>query len=133
MIHHISRQFWTYVDRVNENTGTDKKEKNIISQVIAFIDENSNEKELSASMVANHFNMSLSNLGHQFKAGTDRKLSEYITEKKFMYSCTLLKETDYNIAVIAEMIGYSQTHSFIRKFKQYYGMTPAEYRNKGEE
>lgn len=137
MIHQISRQFWSYVDRVNENTnavtGADKKEKNIISQVIAFIDENSDEKELSASMVANHFNMSLSNLGHQFKANTDRKLSEYITEKKFMYSCRLLKETNYSIAVIAEMIGYSQTHSFIRKFKQYYGMTPVEYRNKGEE
>ena len=84
-------------------------------------------------MVANHFNMSLSNLGHQFKAGTDRKLSEYITEKKFMYSCRLLKETDYNVAVIADMIGYSQTLSFIRKFKQFYGMTPVEARNKEEE
>lgn len=133
MIYQISRRFWSYVERVNESTLLEKKEKNIVSQVLAFIDENSNERDLSASMVANHFNMSLSNLGHQFKAGTDRKLSEYITEKKFMYSCRLLKETDYNVAVIADMIGYSQTHSFIRKFKQFYGMTPVEYRNKEEE
>ena len=71
----------------------------------------------------------MSNLSHQFKAQTNSKISEYITEKKFSYACRLLRETDYNIQKIADMTGYGRADSFGRKFRQHYGMSPAEYRS----
>ena len=54
---------------------------------------------------------------------------EYITEKKFEYAGELLVNTDYSVKMIAEMLSYRQSASFIRKFRQYYGITPLEYRN----
>jgi len=79
--------------------------------------------------VADKFQMSISNLSHQFKALTNRNISEYITKGKLEYIRDLLLNTDYSVQKIADMLGYSQTASFIRRFKQHYGMTPVEYRN----
>ena len=155
MILRIQDQFQTYIDSVRSNSGmqdigsktsvkpvgkvskksakkedTDR-ETHIISSVLAFIEENSHSCDLSVSMVSDHFKMSISNLSHQFKAQTNRTILDYITEKKFGYAGELLLTTDYSVQKIASMTGYSQTASFIRKFKQYYGMTPVEYRNTG--
>ena len=79
-------------------------------------------------MVADHFHISISNLSHQFKAKMDRTVSNYITEKKFAYASKLLLETDESVSSVAEKMGYSQATSFIRKFKQIYGVTPSEYK-----
>ena len=105
------------------------KEAHIISKVLAFIDENSRSCDLSVSMIAYYFDISISNLSHQFKAQVNRTISDYIAEKKFAYAQELLLTTDYSVQKIASMTGYSQPASFIRKFRQYYGMTPVEYRN----
>ena len=105
------------------------KEAHIISKVLAFIEENSRSCDLSVSMIAYYFDISISNLSHQFKAQVNRTISDYIAEKKFAYAQELLLTTDYSVQKIASMTGYSQPASFIRKFRQYYGMTPVEYRN----
>ena len=79
-------------------------------------------------MVADYFHISASNLSHQVKAMTGRNVSDYIAERKMVYAQELLRETDYSVQEIADMVGYSQTASFIRKFKKYFSMTPLEYR-----
>ena len=151
MILRIRDQFQSYIDSVREKDfeknreltinkaaevydETGKKEKldkeeHIISKVLSFIEENRRSCDLSVSMVAYHFDISISNLSHQFKAQVNRTISDYITEKKFAYVRELLLTTDYSVQKIASMTGYSQPASFIRKFRQYYGMTPVEYRN----
>ena len=106
-----------------------KKGEEFISRVLSFIDENSRSCDLSVSMVSDYFDVSISNLSHRFKAQTGRTISDYVTEKKFGYAGELLRTTDYSVQKIASMTGYSQPASFIRKFKQYYSMTPVEYRN----
>ena len=126
MIMNVREQFNLYIT----GDGEEKSNKNIISKVTAYIDENITDYELSVSMLADYFNISISNLSHQFKAQKNCTISSYITEKRFAYAGKLLLETDYTVNVIAELLGYSQARSFIRKFRQYYGMTPIEYRNK---
>jgi len=126
MIINIREQFNLYIT----GDGEEKSNKNIISKVTTYIDENITNYELSVSMLADYFNISISNLSHQFKAQMNCTISSYITEKRFEYASELLLGTDYTVNTIAELLGYSQARSFIRKFRQYYGMTPTEYRNK---
>lgn len=126
MIMNIREQFNLYIT----GDGEEKTNRNIISKIITYIDENITNYELSVSMLADYFNISISNLSHQFKAQMNCTISSYITEKRFAYAGKLLLETEYTVNVIAELLGYSQARSFIRKFRQYYGMTPIEYRNK---
>ena len=126
MIRRIREQFKVYIGSAEEA----KREKHVISKVLAFIDENSKSCDLSVSIVADYFNMSISNLSHQFKMQTNRKISDYINDKKFEYAAELLLRTDYRVSEIAEMLGYAQSTNFTRKFKQYFGITPGEYRNR---
>ena len=104
------------------------EEKNIAVRVMEFINQNYKDGQLCVSMVADTFQMSISNLSHQFKALTNVTISDYITDKKFLYAKELLLDADFSVKEIAGMLGYNQTASFIRKFKQYYGRTPLEYR-----
>ena len=126
MITNIKNQFKLYI----EEYGEEKSDKNVVLKVIDYIDENITNYELSVSMLADNCNISISNLSHQFKAQMNCTISGYITEKRFAYASELLLKTDYTVNAIAEVLGYSQARSFIRKFRQYYGMTPTEYRSK---
>lgn len=110
----------------------DKGDSNQMGEVIAYIEENKTSPDLTVSALADNFGMSISNLSHRFRAYTGEKISDYITEKRFEYAVELLLTTDYKIMDVAEMLGYTQTGSFIRKFKQYYGVTPAEYRTRNK-
>ncbi len=99
-----------------------------ISRMLAFINENCENEDLCVSYVAEHFELSMSNLSHQFKALTGRNISDYIAEKKMQFAKKLLRTTDIPISEVALRLGYNQTSSFIRKFKQCENRTPNEYR-----
>ncbi len=130
-ISHVWELFRQYVDSM-ENSEKEKN-KDIIPKVIDFIEQNITSYDLSVGMVADQFGVSISNLSHQFKARMNCTISGYITQKKFAYAGEQLIVTDESISVIAEKLGYSQATSFIRKFKQFYGVTPTEYRSQNRQ
>ena len=117
----------TYINNIK------KERKNegdyLVLKVLEYIEENIEYREMNVNMIAEHFCVSASNLSHQFKLYTNNKISEYILMRKLERAKEMLKNTDYRISEIAELLGYSQTSSFIRTFKHCYGITPAEYRN----
>lgn len=117
----------TVEDRKTANGRMDGKE--LILRVIAFIDENIQSADLNVSMVADYFKITISNLSHKFKEQTNQTISDYIMEKRFVYACRLLEETDCRVKDIADKLGYIKPYSFIRMFKQRGGMTPMEYRS----
>lgn len=132
LIQKLREQFCEYLEREARENRSEKQE-NIATRVFAFIECNIEDRDLSVSMVADHFHMSISNISHQFKALTNQNISDYIVAKKFGYASELLMKTEYSIQQIAEMLGYNRSNSFARKFKQYYGMTPMEYRTYNSE
>jgi AraC-like DNA-binding protein/HAMP domain-containing protein len=102
--------------------------KDISTQVAEYIDSHYNDSSLWVSSIADIFNMSISNLSHQFKASTGVNLSDYIFKKKMICAKELLSSSDLTINEISLRIGYTQTASFIRKFKSHMNMTPYEYK-----
>lgn len=131
MIRQIVTEENDFIRQANAVGNSGEPEDNLISRVIEFIDENAKSAHLNVSAVAYFFNLSVSNLSHQFKAQTDRRISDYIVEKKFEHASELLLQTELSVGEIADRIGYTQASSFIKKFRTHYGMTPAEYRKSG--
>ncbi len=109
-------------DRREEADGT-------IMQVLQYIDDNYRTEDMNVSYVAQAFGLSASNLSHRFKAQTGKNISDYIREKRLMYTKELLREPGLAVKDIAERLGYAQPSNFIRKFKTQTGMTPNEYRS----
>lgn len=99
-----------------------------VQKIINYINEHYCEYNLSVSSLADHFNLSVSNLSHQFKAATGANLSTYINSLRIQQAKCLLSTTSMTVADIACAVGYTQSSSFIRRFKQFTNVTPGEFR-----
>ncbi len=54
---------------------------------------------------------------------------QYVTELRMTRAKNLLRDTDYSVSAIAQMIGYDNLGYFSRIFKNSTGLTAREYRN----
>lgn len=77
----------------------------------------------------------LSNYSHNqlsllFKKHAGVTLQDYIKELKLNYSANLLETTNDSILAISSKIGYDSLSHFDHVFKNYYKMTPIQYRKK---
>jgi len=52
---------------------------------------------------------------------------EYFSHLKIDLAKKYIRENNYNITQISELLGYSGVHYFSRQFKKLVGMTPSEY------
>ena len=64
----------------------------------------------------------------RFHALTGMTLKQYIHQYKTQQAQRLLRETARPISEIGTMLGYFDQSHFTRVFKNYAGMTPAQYR-----
>ena len=102
-------------------------ERSFEHQVRSYISRSLSEGIPTITDVASHLGMSgrtlqrrLAEDGHTFQALVDtsrRQLAE-----------RLLKQTDYSLAEIAFMTGYSEQSAFTRAFKRWGGQTPRSFR-----
>lgn len=78
---------------------------------------------LSVSLSPGYF----SRLFHKVTGST---FSDYVTACRMEKAAKLLKEIDYKTYEISLLVGYDNPKNFTRAFKQYYQMTPREYRTR---
>ena len=57
-------------------------------------------------------------------------LSKVVHRRRLSIACMLLKSTALSVSQISESVGYEYENYFFRMFKDVYGMTPAEYRER---
>ncbi|CAH1221653.1 Regulator of RpoS [Paenibacillus auburnensis] len=88
------------------------------------------DKDLSLTLLAKRVFVHPNHLSKLFKQCTDSTVSQYIYEQRMLKACDLLKHTEHKIYHIGESIGYPNTNWFIRKFRDYYQMTPQEFRDR---
>jgi AraC-like DNA-binding protein len=74
----------------------------------------------SLGMSARTLQRRLADEGHSFQSLVDRARQDLAQQ--------LLKETDYSLAEIAFLTGFSEQSGFTRAFKRWAGQTPRSYR-----
>ena len=103
------------------------RQKLFIDAAIQYIDKNL-DKAISLDETANNIYISASYLSKLFKESTGKSFLEYVNNHKMMAAENLLISTSKSIEEIAKSTGFSSANYFIRRFKQYYGVTPKVYR-----
>lgn len=96
--------------------------------VLKYLQENYNTVTLK--QMAELFNYSDRQLQRIIKYGTGLSFSANVQKLKMRRAARLLKNPDMSITAVAEELGYMDSGNFRNIFKKYYGMTPAEFRNK---
>lgn len=120
-------------DIINQNETAEEAVTNDLLPIIQYINENCKSPVFSLYNVAEHFHMSPSQLTNAFKAELHISPSAYITGYKMRMAKYMLANTSDSVADICSALGYNDTSSFIRKFRQQVGQTPAAFRKECSE
>ena len=100
-----------------------------VRNALATIDLHFCDSELSLRTLARDLFINDSYLSRIFKNETQKRISEYILEKRIEKACELLRTTDLKVYQIAEQVGIQDAHYFGQCFKKQMNLTVNEYRN----
>lgn len=82
--------------------------------------------------LANLCGMSRATFIRQFQQSLGRSAVDLLTDVRMTAAANALRATSAPIAMIGEDVGYQSDAAFQRAFKQYMGLTPAQYRRQVE-
>lgn len=104
--------------------------KNKLSDILSFINENSSE-HLTLDIIARKTGISKYYLCHSFSSQVGMTVFEYIRIARISKAMKLLIQTTLSISEIALDAGFESFAYFSKVFRDHVGMTPGEYRKRG--
>lgn len=100
--------------------------KNVVNQ---FIVESNALPPLRLETVAKAAGMTSKYFSEIFKKKVGVSFSEYVRDRRLVRAADLLKSSDVNVFSVMEYVGYRDSKTFYKLFKEKYGMTPSAYRD----
>ena len=101
-----------------------------IESLIRSLEENMENSELTVDDLVSMAGLSRSVFFKKLKSLTGLAPIEFIREMRIKRAAQLIETRQYNISQIAYMVGMNDPRYFSRCFKQKFGMTPTEYKEK---
>lgn len=108
--------------------GSSAPGKNLVFRANAFTEMSYQDAGFSVQKVADHIGISKNYFTSQYKELTGIGFWEYVTKLRMEKAKELLVTTDEMIGTIAGMVGYESEFHFSRKYKEYTGQSPKNYR-----
>ncbi len=102
-----------------------------IQKAIQFIHRN-DMKKISVEDVMGEVALSRRLLERRFKKVTGQTIYQYITDLKLKHFAEMMLNSDEQLTNIAITLGESDTKSISRRFKQIYGCSPSQWREKNQ-
>lgn len=98
-----------------------------LNEMKDYIQKHYTNPEFSLQTMAEYFGMTLTGLSQYFKNKSGQTLIDYYSSLRLELAKTLLATQKYKVDEVAAMIGYHNTSSFIRRFKQLTGISPGQF------
>ena len=99
-----------------------------LSLLIEYI--NKHYDSITLESLAQKFHYASASMSRYIKQQTGRTFSDIVRSIRLKNAYYLLSYTNLSIEEIADKLGYHERSYFEKIFKQYCGITPAEYRKK---
>ena len=117
-------------DYLLENTLSPKGKDSLnkLKQVIEYIQMNYAEW-IPLQILSEICFMSPNYFCHYFKQEIGKTPISFINEYRIEKACEMLSESELPISEIALSVGFDNFSYFIRKFREYKGVTPKQYRS----
>lgn len=103
----------------------------LLQQILAYMDEKVTEP-ITIEQICHKFFLSRTSLQSLFKLYLHNSPKSYLLSLKLQKSKELIRENQYTISEIADMLGFSSIHYFSRLFKKYFDLSPSEYAKESE-
>lgn len=103
----------------------------LLYKIFSFVEEEFSN-DCSLSELAKVIGYDYSYLSRFFKRTVGISFNSYVNHYRLSHACYLMNNTDFPILRCALDSGYTSLRSFNRNFKEYFGVTPMEYRKNKE-
>ena len=113
----------------SENREDNDRDFYRLGEAISFIEHNLH-RNISIGELLEICPMSESSLQRAFKKITGTSPIDFHLKKRIDLACTLLKESDKPVTMIAYDTGFSDSNYFSRQFRKIRGESPREYRRR---
>lgn len=104
-----------------------QKNKKIVDDIMRYIEKKYMD-DINIKKIADIVYLSPNYISVLFKQMTGITIIDYLTKTRMENAKILLKETDFRILEIAEMVGFQDASYFSKVFKKYTGIYPQKYR-----
>lgn len=115
--------FRIYAKELLPQAGSEK----IVHSIIQYIQTHYCEN-ISASSLAEHFNLSANYISNLIKQELGIRYNDYITQLRLNHAKKLLLSTNQSVKDITAACGYFSQSHFTKLFMEHMGCTPTEYR-----
>ena len=102
-----------------------------VRQAVLLIDEDLSA-DLRLTPIADKIGVSREYLSGLFKKEVGKSLTEYVREKRMNRATVLLRTTGLQVQTVALHCGIEDVQYFSKLFKQQFGLSPKEYREKAK-
>ena len=107
-------------------------ENDIIRRVFAIM--KTRTASCSLFSIAEDLELDASYLSRLFKRETGEKFRDWLRKIKMEQAAAMLRsQVNYTNRDISEVLGYQDAQNFCRVFQKHFGMSPGQFRRKGEE
>ena len=100
----------------------------LVDQATLFIQRNY-KRPISTRDVAENCHCHPDHLGRVFQSRMHISISNYIREHRLRKACSLLRDTNLSIEMVANQSGFGEAHYFRRCFKTSKGSSPSAWRS----
>jgi len=120
-----------YISNIKNNIQNIPDEKSVIySNAVRFMGQHLTES-LTISDIAKACKVCQTTLKNVFSSYTNKGCIEYFGEMKMVNAKRMLLEGS-SCAEVSESLGFSSQAYFTRRFKQMYGVTPTDFKKRGD-
>jgi len=131
--HHID-QFKQWIENTTLMTldYIEEKQKEKLKEIVEKVKQHIEDHldgDLFLDAVAQLVGLSPRYFSRIFKMQTGENFSDYVTERRLKRSADMIRKFDWSIETISQQVGYQNPAYFTKKFKDYFKVTPTQYRN----
>ncbi|WP_430812553.1 MULTISPECIES: hybrid sensor histidine kinase/response regulator transcription factor [unclassified Carboxylicivirga] len=124
----MSQKYSKQIHLEAENVQISNKDAMLIESAIKMIEQNIDNINLDAKLIADQLAISLSTFYRRLKKITNQSPHEFIIAIKMKVAARYLSESSDTISEIAMKLGYNEVKTFRKNFKDTFNMSPSEYR-----
>ena len=107
---------------------TTSLDEELMKKALLVVEENIDNSEYSVDDLALSLAFSRRQLSRKFQSIIGLSPGEFISSVRLKRAAQLLKDSQYNISEISDMVGFTTIRSFNRNFKDEFDVTPTQYR-----
>lgn len=114
---------------IEEGAPVGEKDRQFLGALIQYIDRNLSNGNVDILSLSGEMCMSRSSLFRKLRSLTGMTPNSFVNSYRLNKAAGLLRNGDYRVSEVCDMLGFKSASYFAKAFKQQFGVSPSEYLN----